>query len=230
VIPGFILNFARPAVLMHIKFAAKICGGSRRQANRPDFDAGQIARCLLLYHSMCIPRMCLKKGGIACFSSLLALIYLTSRTSIMYTTILVPVDGSPTSDCAIAEAAKLAVICSARVRLLHVLDMAAYSNGFEQAEVYVSQIRPLALAAAEDWLARGRAILEAAKVPVDTELRESVGGRVATIIVERAAAWGADVIVMGTHGRRGLERLMMGSDAELVVRTSPVPVLLVKSA
>jgi nucleotide-binding universal stress UspA family protein len=53
---------------------------------------------------------------------------------------------------------------------------------------------------------------------------------VAAIIVERAAAWGADVIVMGTHGRRGLGRLMMGSDAEMVARTSPVPVLLVKSA
>lgn len=147
----------------------------------------------------------------------------------MYTHILVPVDGSPTSDCAVAEAAKLAAICSARVRLLHVLDMAVYTSGFEQAEVYISQIRPLALEGARDLLARGKAALEIAKVPVDTELRESTGGRVATIIVERALAWGADVIVMGTHGRRGIERLMMGSDAELVARTSPVPVLLVKS-
>jgi nucleotide-binding universal stress UspA family protein len=163
------------------------------------------------------------------FSKLACFTQLTFRTSIMYTNILVPVDGSPTSDCAVAEAAKLAAICSAHVRLLHVLDMAAYSSGFEQAEVYISQIRPLALTAAEDLLARGRTTLEAAKVAVDTELRESIGGRVATIIVERATAWGADVIVMGTHGRRGLERLMMGSDAELVARTSPMPVLLVKS-
>ncbi|SFH60955.1 Nucleotide-binding universal stress protein, UspA family [Collimonas sp. OK307] len=143
----------------------------------------------------------------------------------MYTNILVPVDGSANSDCAVAEAAKLAAICSA-----HVVDMAAYSSGFEQAEVYISQIRPLALTAAEELLARGRATLEAAKVAGDTELRENIGGRVATVIVERATAWGADVIVMGTHGRRGLERLMMGSDAELVARTSPIPVLLVKSA
>ncbi|AMP10044.1 universal stress family protein [Collimonas arenae] len=147
----------------------------------------------------------------------------------MYTKILVPIDGSPTSDCAVAEAAKLAAICSARVRLLHVIDMAIYTSGFEQAEVYINQIRPLELQASKELLARGQAVLEAANIPVDTELRESVGGRVATIIVERAAAWGADVIVMGTHGRRGMGRLLMGSDAELVVRTSPVPVLLVKS-
>jgi nucleotide-binding universal stress UspA family protein len=155
--------------------------------------------------------------------------HLISRTPIMYSNILVPVDGSPTSDCAVAEAAKLAAICSARVRLLHVLDMPIYTSGYEQAEIYISQIRPLALEAARDLLARGQATMENAKVPVDTELRESIGGRVATIIVERAVAWNADVIVMGTHGRRGIERLMMGSDAELVVRTSPLPVLLVKA-
>ena len=146
----------------------------------------------------------------------------------MYNTILVPVDGSLTSDSAVAEAAKLALMCSAHVHLLHVLDMTAYTNGFEQAEIYYTDIRPFAIKAAEDVLARGRSILEASNVVVDTELRENLGGRVANVIVERAASLGVDVIVMGTHGRRGFERMMMGSDAELVARTSPVPVLLVK--
>jgi nucleotide-binding universal stress UspA family protein len=43
-----------------------------------------------------------------------------------------------------------------------------------------------------------------------------------------ARQWRADLIVMGTHGRRGMSRLAMGSDAELVVRSTPVPVLLVR--
>jgi nucleotide-binding universal stress UspA family protein len=51
---------------------------------------------------------------------------------------------------------------------------------------------------------------------------------VADEIVKQAKEWLADLIVMGTHGRRGLERLAMGSDAELVLRLSPVPVLLVR--
>ncbi len=43
-----------------------------------------------------------------------------------------------------------------------------------------------------------------------------------------ARAWGADLIVLGTHGRRGLARVLMGSDAEQIARTAPVPVLLVR--
>jgi nucleotide-binding universal stress UspA family protein len=106
--------------------------------------------------------------------------------------------------------------------------MTAYANGFEQAEIYANQIRPQAMKKAEDLLARGRATLEAAGVAVDTELRESLGGRVAHMIVDCITSSGTDVVVMGTHGRRGIDRLIMGSDAELVARISSVPVLLVK--
>jgi nucleotide-binding universal stress UspA family protein len=63
---------------------------------------------------------------------------------------------------------------------------------------------------------------------VETELFETMGGRASDCIVAAAKQWGADLIVMGTHGRRGMSRLSMGSDAELVVRSTPVPVLLVR--
>jgi nucleotide-binding universal stress UspA family protein len=52
---------------------------------------------------------------------------------------------------------------------------------------------------------------------------------VADLIVKQAKKWGADVIVLGTHGRRGLTRVVMGSDAETVLRETPLPVLLVRS-
>jgi nucleotide-binding universal stress UspA family protein len=64
---------------------------------------------------------------------------------------------------------------------------------------------------------------------VDTVLLESFGHRVADLIVKQAKKWRADVVVLGTHGRRGLSRILMGSDAEMVVREAPVPVLLVRS-
>jgi nucleotide-binding universal stress UspA family protein len=60
-------------------------------------------------------------------------------------------------------------------------------------------------------------------------LRETLGHRVADLIIKQAKRWRADVIVLGTHGRRGVSRLVMGSDAELVVRETSVPVLLVRS-
>jgi nucleotide-binding universal stress UspA family protein len=59
--------------------------------------------------------------------------------------------------------------------------------------------------------------------------REIVGGPAADVIVREAKKQRADLIVLGTHGRRGMRRLVLGSDAEQVVRMSPVPVLLVRA-
>ncbi|NDZ18444.1 hypothetical protein C7T35_07685 [Variovorax sp. WS11] len=59
-------------------------------------------------------------------------------------------------------------------------------------------------------------------------LREVTQGRIANVVVDEARSSGCDLIVMGTHGRRGFSRLALGSDADLVVRQSPVPVLLVR--
>jgi hypothetical protein len=65
---------------------------------------------------------------------------------------------------------------------------------------------------------------------VETTTGECFARRPCDVIVEQAAAWPADVIVIGTHGRRGVNRMLLGSDAEQVARTAPVPVLLVRSA
>jgi nucleotide-binding universal stress UspA family protein len=148
----------------------------------------------------------------------------------MYNTILVPIDGSVTAESAVGEACALAALCKARVRLLHVLDMTTLSNGFEDPNVYITTTRPLALKDAEDMLARTAAMLEKFGIAVDVEIRDAMGGRVADVIIERAVTDKADLIVIGTHGRRGVHRFLMGSDAEQVARLSPVPVLLVKKA
>jgi nucleotide-binding universal stress UspA family protein len=83
----------------------------------------------------------------------------------------------------------------------------------------------------------GRVILDDASdqarkagILVEPVLRESGGRRVSKTILKEALSWPADLIVMGTHGRRGLSHLALGSDAELVVRESPVPVLLVRAS
>ena len=65
---------------------------------------------------------------------------------------------------------------------------------------------------------------------VDTALKDSFAGRVCDLVIAEADAWNADLIVLGTHGRRGAGRLLMGSDAENVVRGARVPVLLLRSA
>lgn len=148
----------------------------------------------------------------------------------MYSRILVPTDGSATSERALSEAVRLARICSARLRVIHVVDPLTHITGFENPHVYTSEIFPAMLEAGDELLARSRAAIEAESVEVETELIQSSGERVSRIIVEQAQAWGAELIVLGTHGRRGVDRVLMGSDAEQVARTSPVPVLLVRLA
>src|SRR5512147_1162721 len=147
-----------------------------------------------------------------------------------YKRILVPVDGSAPSAKGLREAIGLAQQAGARLRLLHVVE--EYS-AFAAPEVGVD-VGPLLEAmkkAGRRTLARieRAARAKAGRLRLDTVLVEDYGGRVADAIVAQARRWRADVIVIGTHGRRGLQRALVGSDAELVVRYSPVPVLLVPS-
>ncbi len=146
----------------------------------------------------------------------------------MYDRILVPIDGSPTSERALAEAAGLARLCAARLRLVHVMDPLVHVTGFERPEVYVREIEPALRRAAHEMLAKARDSVAGPHVEVETELVDSGAQRVSDAILEAARAWPADLIVIGTHGRRGVDRVLMGSDAEQVARRSPVPVLLVR--
>ncbi len=81
----------------------------------------------------------------------------------------------------------------------------------------------------------GRDALEAASrrardagLEPETALIEQYSGRVADAIVGETRRWSADLIVMGTHGRRGLQHALVGSEAEGVMHKAPVPLLLVR--
>lgn len=143
-----------------------------------------------------------------------------------YKRILVPVDGSPTSAKGVQEAAKLAGAKGGKLRLLHVLDPYIAFNTPEVG-INVNLVLDALRRSGKHALAKAEARARRAGARSEVALVESFGGRVADAIVEQAKRWRADLIVMGTHGRRGVNRLLLGSDAELVVRYSAVPVLLV---
>ena len=147
----------------------------------------------------------------------------------MYQRILVPYDGSPTSTLGLDEAVKLARLTGAKLRLMHVVDDLAFATGFEAAAIYVGDVIPMMRAAGAEILAQGRERVAGSGVEVETVLLEGIATRVCDVVVEQVRSWGADLIVIGTHGRRGVGRLMMGSDAEQIVRVAPVPVLLVRA-
>ena len=147
----------------------------------------------------------------------------------MFKRILVPIDGSGPSRVGLERAIALARNQKARLRLMHVVDENGVVQGMEPS-MNVGDLLDSLVAAGRRILAVAAATAKKHGVKAETVLYEVLIGRVADRIVREAAKWRADVIVMGTHGRRGVGRLVMGSDAENVLRQSLVPILLVRSA
>ena len=147
----------------------------------------------------------------------------------MFKRILVPVDGSSTSNRGLDQAIKLAQSNGSTLCLLHVVDEHIIIQHSEftgtATDDYLNALRE----SGRKVLAKAQATAERKGISCKTVLIENIMGGVGDIIVEQARKQRADSIVMGTHGRRGVRRLVLGSDAESVVRSSPVPVLLVRS-
>jgi nucleotide-binding universal stress UspA family protein len=145
----------------------------------------------------------------------------------MYAKILVPLDGSLTSQRGFEEAVALARALKSSLLLLHVVDTLP---------VAVDMFNPSAWQDIGDALRQnGQALLDRAQrtatehgVANEPRLIENAPGRVADAIVDEARRADCDLVVMGTHGRRGFGHALLGSDAERVLRLCPVPVLVVR--
>jgi nucleotide-binding universal stress UspA family protein len=145
----------------------------------------------------------------------------------MYKRILVAVDGSATSLRGLDEAIKVAKAAAGQLMLVHVVNELVMAADYVPSVYYEGIFQSLRESGAK-VLEQAKAIAARAAISSEQRLLETVGGRAADEIIKQAKEWPADLIVMGTHGRRGLKRLVMGSDAELVLRLSTVPVLLVR--
>jgi nucleotide-binding universal stress UspA family protein len=146
----------------------------------------------------------------------------------MYSRILVAVDESPPAGHAVTHAAGLAKGLSAALRIVHVVDMGWLPLGPELA-VDIEAITKARRTAGEKILAAAGEAARSAGVEAETRLLETATPtqRIADAIADAAAGWPADVVVLGTHGRRGVERALLGSVAEGVARLSAMPVLLI---
>lgn len=145
----------------------------------------------------------------------------------IYQCILAPIDGSETAECGMREAIRIAKDQQAQLRFLFIVDaprMVTYYGATALLEDMLTGARE-----------HGAEVLEQAVqaarehgVQAESVIVESTAERVSHHILEHVRQWAADLVVIGTHGRRGISHLVMGSDAEEVVRLSPVPVLLVR--
>ena len=148
-----------------------------------------------------------------------------------YRKMLVAVDGSSTSEAALAAAVALTRALSGRLRVLHVVD-----SPYDYPDVMYGRVPGDREELGEAWHKAGQEVLDWAVALArqggcepEPSLIEGNGAYTSQHIVEAARVWGADLIVVGRNGRRGLSRLLLGSVAEGVARAAPVPVLLVRA-
>lgn len=147
----------------------------------------------------------------------------------MYQRIIVPVDGSETSNHALAAALGLAKEGNGRVRLIHVVEEMAYLTGYDQFGGYAGDLLKVMRETGATILAKGLAVAREAGVEADEVLYDKLGERLPEVVADEAKRWEADLIVVGTHGRRGVGRMLLGSGAEQILRMAPVPVLVIRS-
>ncbi|MGF6633224.1 universal stress protein [Paraburkholderia sp. MM6662-R1] len=148
----------------------------------------------------------------------------------MYQNILVAVDGSEASKRAVSEATRMAKLAHAKLTAVYAIDQSA-------AFTYAGACDPHLLTDAERQVGRSLlddalAKMEVLDVAGDSEIIETQGiaEDIASCIARCVERRGADLVVMGTHGRRGMRRMVLGSVAERFVRHSPCPVLLVRES
>lgn len=147
----------------------------------------------------------------------------------MYKRILVAVDGSHCSDLALDHAIGLAAICDAELQVVHVID-----NGYlkyDMGYVDLTDLRAGLIKGGEELLAEAREKAKARHVRCQTVMIDEIValGDIAHQIRQLVESSAAELVVLGTHGRHGMSRLLLGSVAESLVRQCPVPVLLVRA-
>jgi len=139
----------------------------------------------------------------------------------MYKDILVPTDGSPAADSAIEHAVNVAEGFDATIHALYVVDNSAYTTLDAGSETVVEALE----SEGEEAVDRVASAARAAGLEAVTTVTTGAAYRA---ILEYVSDTGIDLVVMGTHGRQGLDRYLLGSVTERIVRTSEVPVLTVR--
>jgi len=142
----------------------------------------------------------------------------------LFKKILVPIDGSDTSDKAMRMALDMTRAALGTVRFVHVINDDRHLTSYE----FSADLRTYAHDNAKQLLQKAMDAASAMGVNAESHVVDKPRQRLGESVADEAADWGADLVVLGTHGRRGLGRMLLGSGAEQVIRLSPVPVLVVR--
>ncbi len=150
----------------------------------------------------------------------------------MYKRILVPVDGSETANRALRTAVALAAEQSAALHVVHVSEETPLYVSMDTLPYPPADLMEALHKEGEGILAEAVATARNQNIEADAKLLviDGPGRGISEAIEQEAEHWDADLIVIGTHGRRGFRRLLLGSVAENLIRVSTKPVLLIRGA
>jgi nucleotide-binding universal stress UspA family protein len=146
----------------------------------------------------------------------------------MYQKILVPIDGSDTATRGLREAIKLASGSQATIRLVHIVNTSALAMAYADSPSGTTNYVARLMADGKQALKDAEDIVKQAGLRSESVSLETVNDNTGELLIHQATQWPADLIAMGTHGRRGLGRLVLGSTSEYVLRHTSTPMLLVR--
>jgi nucleotide-binding universal stress UspA family protein len=150
----------------------------------------------------------------------------------MFKRILVPIDGSETSNQALRTAITLAGESSASLHIVHICDNVPIHVSMDTLPYPPAEVLEAQRNEGERILGDALASARAANIEADSKLIiiNSPGRHISDAIEQESGDWEADLIVIGTHGRRGFRRLLLGSVAENLIRVARKPVMLIRGA
>lgn len=146
----------------------------------------------------------------------------------MYKRIVVPIDGSQTSTRALVAALQVARESAGTVRLIHVIEELAQVIAYDPYGAYPGDLAKIMRDNGLKILGQALDVAKSSGVPADQRLVEAAGQRLAEVVNKEVETFSGDLIVLGTHGRRGLGRVLLGSGAEQIIRSAQVPVLVIR--
>lgn len=147
----------------------------------------------------------------------------------MFKRILIPVDGSGTANKALIAGLQMARETGASVRVVHAVNEMAYLGSMDAYGAYSADLAGMMREGGIKVLAQAKDIAQSAGIEASQALLDEPGKRLGESIADAVSLWGADLVVVGSHGRRGMGRVLLGSGAEQILRMSPVPVLVIRS-
>jgi len=148
----------------------------------------------------------------------------------MYKRIMVAIDDSFATSKVLTAAIELAVQQGARLAICHAIDETIFAQ--REAAIMLSssvgQVTRNLKNSAQEFVDQAAEMVRKAGVEFETLIVESELGHVADMLAQASAEWQADLLVVGTHGRRGVERFFVGSVAEKLVSKASTSLLLVR--